>query len=229
VSRSPLTVAGRFLSGLVAALVLTARLAGRALGWLGTAARSLARSTVRWLGWLRASLADLAGPTRRHVVGPVRVGLLGRRPGVSLLAVLLAPVLALAVAWALSGVGFDAVREAVVGTWTGRDPALVVLLAAAALVALGAASSAVNSGLLPTTLLVSAPVFGAGLLRYGTEPTVLSLGPVVSLPEAVGVATLLAVAFGVPLACGGFLLGAALRRVFRVFEGGREPLSGHEA
>jgi len=228
-SQDPSTVVGRLLVTLVTALGLAARVASRAVGSLVTVARSLTTGTARAVGWCRERLARLAVPVRQVVTGPLRTALLGRRSEVSVLTTLLAPVLALTVAWALSGVGFDAVREAVVGTWTGRDPHLMVLLAAAALVALGAASSAVDSGLLPTTLLVMAPVFGVGLLRYGTEPTVLSLGPVVSLPDAVGVAALLAVAFGVPLACCGFLLGRALRRVFSVFEGGREPMSGHEA
>jgi hypothetical protein len=228
-SRDPSTVVSRLLAALTTALGLAARFASRAIGSLVAVGRSFAKGTVRAVGWCRERLDRLAGPVRRAVAGPLRTALLGRRSEVSVLTTLLAPVLALTVAGALSGVGFDAVREAVVGTWTGRDPHLVVLLAAAALVALGAASSAVNSGLLPTTLLVMAPVFGVGLLRYGTEPTVLSLDPVVSLPEAVGMAALLAIAFGVPLACAGFLLGRALRRVFGVFEGGREPLSGHEA
>jgi hypothetical protein len=226
VSRDALHATARRLSTLLAtALVLTYRLFGRLLAGSRRLARHVARLFDRAVGVLAG-----AGTGARETLAPaLRVALLGRRSEVSVLATLLAPGLALAVAWALSGVGFDAVREAVVGTWTGRDPALVVLLAAAALVALGTASSAVNSGLLPTTLLVVAPVFGAGLLRYGTEPTVLSLGPVVSLPDAVGVAALLAVAFGGPLACCGFLFGVALRRVFHVFDGGREPLSGHEA
>lgn len=228
-SWSPPTVLERSLAGLVAAVVLTYRLARRAVRWLVDTVHSLAAGATDSIRRTRTFTGDGIAPSLGVIVRPLRVVLFGRRPGVSVLAALLAPILALTAAWAVgTSVGFDPVREWVVGTWTGRDPHLPVLLAAAALVAVGAASAAVNSGLLPTSLLVAAPVFGVALTRYGTEPMVLSLGPVVSLPDAVAVAALLAVAFGLPLALAGFLLGGALRRVFRVFEGGREPVLGHE-
>lgn len=136
----------------------------------------------------------------------------------SLLAVLLTPVLAAATAWWVgSTFGYATLEAWVRGTWYGTNPSLVVFLGVAALVGLGAVSAARNSGLLPTTLLVSAPIFGAAVTRYGTDASYAWGTSVVSLPEAVGVALAFAVAFGVPIAVCGFLVGAALRRVLAVF------------
>jgi hypothetical protein len=93
----------------------------------------------------------------------------------------------------------------------GTNPSTLVFVAVAVLVALGAVSAAVNSGLVPTTLLVAAPVFGATVTRYGTEVRYSWGTGVVSLPDAVAVAAAVAAVFGVPLAVCGFLLGAGLK------------------
>ena len=171
----------------------------------------------------------LTGPVRRTLAGPVRTGLVGRRAEVSLLAVLLAPVLATVTAWWVgTTVGYATLEGWVRGTWTGADPQFAVFLGLAALLAVGTASAAVNSGLVPTTALAAAPVFGAAVTRYGTTVTYSWGTAVVSLPDAVGVAAVLALAFGVPLGVASFLLGAALRRVSRVFGDDGGPTSRPE-
>lgn len=161
----------------------------------------------------------LAGPARQFVTGPLRTVLLGRETSRSLVALLSAPVLALGVAWWVgSTVGYESLVASVRGTWFGTDPSLAVFAAFAALFLLAAASAAVNSGLLPTTLLVSAPIFGAAVTRYGTTVTYAWGAEVVSLPNAVGTATAIAVGFGIPVAVVGFLLGAVLRRAVTALE-----------
>lgn len=85
-----------------------------------------------------------------------------------------------------------------------------------------------NSGDLPTGVLVSATVFGAAVTRYGTEVTYSSRSAAVSLPDAVGLAVLIAVVFGVPIALVGFLLGSAVRRVVTAVGGGSGPSSRPE-
>jgi len=158
-----------------------------------------------------------AGPVRRIVTGPVRVGLLGRRTDLSLLAVVLAPVGAVVAAtWVGSTVGFETVEAWVRGTWYGTDPRLTVFVAVGVLVGLGTVYSGLNSGLVPTTLVTAGAVFGVAVTRYGTTVSRAGEQAVVSLPEAVGVASLVAVAVGVPLAGCGFVLGVALRRLTRV-------------
>jgi hypothetical protein len=160
------------------------------------------------------------------VVGPVRVVLLGHRRDASLLITLFSPVLALGTAWWVgSTVGYDVVTTWVRGTWLGTAPSLAVFLALGGLLALGALSAAVNSGLLPTGLLVSAPVFGAAVTRYGTTVASSWGSRVVSLPDALGMASLIAVGFGIPIAIASFTLGRALRRVVRVYGGRAEPPS----
>jgi ABC-type glycerol-3-phosphate transport system permease component len=131
-------------------------------------------------------------------------------------------------AWCVRSVGgYTMLEGAAHGTWTGADPSAVVFLGLAALLALGTVSVAINSGLLPTGLLVAAPVFGAAVTRYGTE-TSARFGPeVVSLPEAVGMAGLVAVGVTVPVTVAAFLLGYAVRRLVRVF-GGAGPTSRPE-
>lgn len=204
---------------------------------------SLVVSTLAWLAaalwtlssWVRAVGAAAAGlvratlnrthrvlePATRRAVGPVRAGLVGRRLDVSLVAVLLAPLLALVTAWWVgSTVGFGTLADWVVGTWTGRDPVFVVFLAAGALVGLGAVSAGVNSGLVPTVLLVAGPLFGAGVTRYGTHHPLYRSTEVVSLPEALAAGGAVAVAFGVPLGLVGFCLGVGVRRVAAVLRGG---------
>lgn len=162
----------------------------------------------------------LAGPLRRTLAGPVRTALLGRRVEVSLAVSLLAVPLAAGAAWWVAGIGFETLGAWAEGTWYGTDPNAAVLLAAAALVALAAASAAINSGLLPTALLAAGPVFGAAVTRYGTTVERGTGTAVVSLPEAVGVAALFALAVGLPLATAGFVLGAAARRAVLVFADG---------
>ncbi|WP_435118945.1 hypothetical protein [Halolamina sp. C58] len=161
----------------------------------------------------RRAVELLAGPGKRFVTGPLRAALLGRETRRSLGALLSAPVLALAVAWWVgSTVGYATLVAWVRGTWFGTAPSLAVFAAVAALLLLATASAAVNSGLLPTTLLVSAPIFGAAVTRYGTTVTYAWGAEVVSLPNAVGTATAIGLGFGVPIAVAGFLLGSVLRR-----------------
>jgi uncharacterized BrkB/YihY/UPF0761 family membrane protein len=170
----------------------------------------------------------LDGPVRRALAGPVRAALFGRRTEVALVVALFAPLLAAAAAWVIGGIGFETLLDWAEGTWDGTDPSSFVLLSAAALVALAAVSAAVNSGLVPTTLLVAGPVFGAAITRYGTTVERVYGAHVVSLPEAVGVAALLALAVGVPLALAGFVLGAAARRVVRTLTDGPAGSVGPE-
>ncbi|MFC6940345.1 hypothetical protein ACFQE8_10280 [Salinirubellus sp. GCM10025818] len=182
--------------------------------------RSLAAGTA-------AGIRDLlGGPVRRALVGPVRTALLGRRAEVSLAVALSGLVLAVGAAWWVGDLGFETLLRWVEGTWAGTDPRAFVLAGAAALVALAAVSAGVNSGLVPTTMLVAGPVFGAAVTRYGTTVERGTGTAVVSLPEAVGVAALFAVAVGLPLAAVGFVLGVAARRVVHVFAdgSGRPPV-----
>ena len=205
------------------------------------AGRSVASTTWNLLRWLvralraRGNIARdrtstlLSGPVKRFVVGPLQVILLGKRRDVSLLVLLLAPALALGTAWWVgSTVGYETVAEWVRGTWYGTSPSVPVFIAAALLVALAAISAAVNSGLLPTTVLVAAPLFGTAVTRYGTEVTYSWGTTTVSLPEAVGVATMLSFTFGLPLAVCGFLVGSAVRRIVAVIAGGPGPSSNPE-
>ena len=188
------------------AVLATYRFLRRALDRLGSGLRTLWRRGTQWASEL------LSGPVQRFVTGPLRVVLLGRRTGLSLLAVLASPALALATAWWVgSESGYAALVSSVRGTWFGTDPSLAVFGAVTALLLLAAGSAAVNSGLLPTTLLVSGPVFGAAVTRYGTTVTYTWGTEVVSLPNAVGMATLLALVIGVPIAVAGFLLGSSAR------------------
>ena len=159
-------------------------------------------------------MSEFSEPTKRFVTGPLRAFLLGRRSSRSLLAVLSAPALALATAWWVgSTVGYESLVGAVRGTWFGTDPSIATFAAVAALLLLAAGSAVANSGILPTTLLVSAPIVGAALTRYGTTVTYTWGAEVVSLPNAVGTAILLGFGFGIPIAVLGFCLGAAARRV----------------
>ncbi|QGA83203.1 putative membrane protein [Halomicrobium sp. LC1Hm] len=191
-----------------------------ALGWTWT----IARSTL--VSGTRKGRSLLSGPVKRGLAGPVRDALLGRRVAVSLLAGLLsAPLALLTTWWVRSTMGYTTLEAWVRGTWYGTEPALVVFLGVAALLVLATASAAVNSGLVPTTLLVAGPVFGVGVARYGTTVTYEYGASVVSLPDAVAIAALFAVAFGTPIAVCGFVLGSALRRVTAVLADGAGPLS----
>jgi hypothetical protein len=196
------------------------------LAWFG---RLFARTRSLVAAVVTATRDALAGPVRRALVGPVRTGLLGRRPEISLAVALLAPLLAAATAWWVGGLGFETLLRWAEGTWYGTDPNAVVFISVAVLLALAAVSTAVNSGLVPTFALVAGPVFGAAVTRYGTTVERGTGTAVVSLPEAVGVATLFAVAVGLPLALAGFVLGVAARRVVRtLLDGvGRPGAPGH--
>jgi hypothetical protein len=196
------------------------RLAWHALRRLLSPLRSLGAAAVRRAGDV------FSGPVTAFVYGPLRVGLFGMRRDVSVLVVLVSPVLALGTAWWVgSQVGYQTLTAWVRGTWYGTDPAVALFLAVAGLLALGAISAGINSGLLPTGLLVSAPVFGAAVTRYATTVTYSWGQRVVSLPDAVGTAVLFAFAFGVPIAVAGFVLGCGLRRVARTLGGRTGPSS----
>ena len=207
------TAADRAVSTLVFAATLLVNATASAAGRLWRSLRRVA-SRLRSL-WQRGKrgVGELSGPAKRFAAGPLRAFLLGRRTGRSLLVTLSSPVLALAAAWWVgSTVGYERLAASVRGTWFGTDPSLAVFAAVGALLLLAAVSAAANSGILPTTLLVSAPVFGAALTRYGTTVTYTWGTEVVSLPNAVGVAVLLGIGFGVPIAVVGFPLGAVARR-----------------
>lgn len=200
--------------------------------------RSIASTTWRLFRWLAHGIQSLSttaygragavlfGPVKQFVVGPLRVALLGKRRDVSLLITLISPVLALATAWWVgSTIGYETLTTWVRGTWFGTAPSLTVFLIVGSLLALGAVSAGVNSGLLPTGLIVSAPIFGASITRYSTTVTYSWGSQVVSLPNAAGVATLFALGFGIPITIGGFIIGRALSRVVRVYGGRTGPSS----
>jgi len=207
------SAADRAVSTLVfaAALLVDATTSAASLLWraLGDVARRLHSAWRRG----RGSASELSGPAKRFATGPLRAFLLGRRTGRSVVLTLSSPVLALATAWWVgSTVGYESLVASVRGTWFGTDPALPVFAAVGALLLLAAASAAANSGVLPTTLLVSAPVFGAALTRYGTTVTYTWGAEVVSLPSAVGFAVVIGVGVGAPIAVVGFCLGFLTRR-----------------
>ena len=212
---------------LTAAVAWTASAASTTLARLRSTLGSVgARVRTGSLTLARRTHGLLAGPVRETIAGPVRDVVIGRRSDVSILVVLSAPVLALGTAWWVeSTAGYPALEAWVRGTWYGTDPSLAVFLGVALLLALGAVSAAVNSGVVPTTVLVSGAIFGAAVTRYGTE---VASGPgltVVSLPDAVVFAAAFAVGFGVPIAVCGFLIGVGVRRLARVITGDSGPSS----
>lgn len=162
----------------------------------------------------------MSSETARNGLG-VREILFGRSAAVSIATVVLASVLAVATAlWTGATVGADQFAEWTVSTWTGESSHEIVFLTAAALVVLGAAVAAFNSGLIPTFVLVASPLFGVGLARLGTESVVAGTTHTVSLGEAAADATGAAVVIGIPLAVAGFLLGVGIRRTMRGLSGG---------
>jgi hypothetical protein len=214
------------------ALLLTAsRWLGRTVRAVGrrlwTAIGSLAQYTLTTTNTVTTNTRRLfAAFWDSRVRTILQQGLVGRRLDVSLLLCLLAPVLAIGTLWWVgSTMGYGALEAAVRGTWTGHAPALGVFLAVAALLTLAAISAALNSGLLPTTVLVAAPIFGAAVTRYGTTVTDSWGTAVVSLPEAVGVGLVVGVGFGAPIAVSGFVLGVGLRRVGSVLGADGKPLT----
>lgn len=215
-----LVMTGKRIAGVIYSMGLTMwdilqRLA-YALGSLGTTAYS------------KSSMV-LSGPVKQFVAGPLRAVLLGKRRDASLLVALLSPVLALITAWWVgSTVGYETLTVWVRGTWFGTEPSLAIFLGVSGLLVLGAISAGVNSGLLPTGLLVGAPIFGAAVTRYGTTVTYTWGSQVVSLPNAVGMAILFALGLGVPVTVSGFVLGRALHHVVRVCGGQSGPSSAVE-
>jgi len=198
---------------------------GLVLGAVWTALQALFRSTtalLRRVAGLVAvgadSLRDLArraraatdAPATRTAAGVVRSGLFGRRRDLTAAILVAAPVLALASAWGVGAtVGFHSLYDWSVGTWYGTAPRIWVFVAVGALAALGIASAAANSGLVPTALLVAAPVFGAGLTSYGTA---FGIYDTVSLPAAAQVGAAAALVVGLPLGACAFVVGVGLRR-----------------
>ncbi len=166
----------------------------------------------------RRLLAKRSAVPFDRLSGTLRTALFGRRLDVSAVVLFVAPVLALATHYWASSVGYRQIRGWVHGTWFGTDPRLVVFLGVGALLALAALSAASNAGLLPTALLVTAPVFGVAFARYGLN---LQYYGTVGIPNAVEVGVALAVAFGVPIACGGFVLGTVVRRTVNTLRGDR--------
>ena len=170
-------------------------------------------------------LRRLSGPTVRTLTGPVATAAFGRRADVSASTLVLAPALAVATEWwVATRLGWPTVRAWVLGTWYGTDPRVAVFVWAAALIALAAASAAVNSGVVPTTLLVAGPLFGVAFTRYGT-PAGRTGEAVVSLPDAAFVGAGLALLYGVPLALAGFVVGVGVRRAARGLGGVPDRLS----
>jgi hypothetical protein len=199
---------------------------GRAYGavvvtvaWLASNAGTIWRRGHSWLARAvdRASAALGAAPLGAGV-DILRRGLFGRRLDISAaLVVLVAPALAAGANYWAAGVGYLRIQQWVRGTWYGTDPQTAVFLAAGGLVALAAASAAANSGLVPTTVLAAGPVFGAAFTRYGL---VLEPYGTVSLPNAVGIGLLVALAFAVPFACVGFVVGTVARLIATRVESG---------
>ncbi|WP_152040121.1 hypothetical protein [Salinigranum salinum] len=192
---------------------VASRSVSRLLSWVTLAGLLVVSSARDTLDWATSAYSD--APIR-ETSRLLWSGLLGRRPDVSLLVVLLALPLALVTNYWAVGVGYPRIDRWVRGTWFGTNPQLVVFVALGALVALAVLSAALNSGLVPTTVLVTLPLFGVAFSRYGQT---LEPYGTVGLPNAVGVGVLLAVGFGVPIACAGFALGIAARRVTDVFRG----------
>jgi hypothetical protein len=166
------------------------------------------------------------GSVKEFLAGPLRVALLGKRRDVSLFVTLLSPVLALVTAWWVASTsGYETLTTMVRGTWFGTAPSLLVFLAVGGVLALGAVSAGVNSGLLPTAVLVRAPIFGASVTGYWTAVNHELGSQVVSLPNAVGVAFLFGLCVGIALAVAGFPVGRTLSRVVHAYGDGAGPPS----
>lgn len=178
---------------------------------VGTRVNTAVRRGTAWF------VALARGPVSRFVRGPVTTCLCGRRAAVSVVLLGLAPVLAaLAAGVVTATTGYPPLERWLVETWTGTDPQAVVFMGVALLVGLAAASAAVEGGLVPTTGLVAAPLFGVAVTRYGTVTTTRFGEHVVSLPDAVAFALSVAAVGGVSIGVVGYGLGAGLRRAGRV-------------
>jgi len=191
------------------------------LRWLATV---LATGVVTLLGWtgaglhrLGAAVAGLRGPVVRVVRGPLAALVLGRRAAVSVILAGVAPVLAVLTAGLVATtVGYHPLERWLVGTWTGTDPRVAVFVGAALLVGLAAAGAIARAGLVPTGVLVAAPVFGVAVTRYGTTVSTYGGERIVSLPEAVAIAAGVAAVGSVAVVVVGYPLGAATRRAARI-------------
>jgi|GEM_PF-2865746 len=188
------------------------------LRWLVTALGAVTRRAVRWTGGAARRVGRVVrGPVARLVYGPVTTLLFGRRAAVSIILVGLAPALAaLAAGVVATTTGYPPLERWLVDTWTGTDPRAAVFAGGALLLGLAAASGAVEGGLIPTSVLVAAPLFGVAVTRYGTTVST-HFGPrVVSLPEAVAFALGVAAVGGVTAAVVGYGVGAGCRRAGRI-------------
>jgi hypothetical protein len=137
------------------------------------------------------------------------------------LAVVVTPVLALATEWwVVNSYGYRQIDSWVIGTWTGTNPQLLVFAGVAILMAISAAFTVLNSGIIPATLLAMAPIFGIGFTRYGLT---FEYYGTVGIPEATAFAGFVAVMFGVPIGAVGFLIGTVLRKGIAHFDGNRGP------
>lgn len=180
-----------------------------------TRAVSAGATTARWSRTGTSAVPGVVvtaatSRTTRRLARRLGQGILGVRPEWTAVAIGVAPVVAVVTEWwVVTTAGYLAVESWVVGTWTGTDPHLVVFVGVVSLVAVSAAYTAMNSGVIPATLLVMAPVFGIGFARYGL--TLASSGTV-GIPEATAFASLLAVAFGIPIGVTGFAVGTIIRR-----------------
>lgn len=201
--------------------------AGASLRWsLARAGASVDWSVSRVKRASETTRALLTGQTARDLTRRTWHGLVGRRLDVSLVAVLLAPLVAVGTHWwTVRTVGYVQIRDWTVGTWNGTDPQVAVFLAVAVLLAAAVCSVYYNSGLLPTTVLVAGPVFGVAFARYGLT---LDHYGTVGLANATGIGLLLAAGFAAPIAAAGFVLGTALRRVVATLRGGNGSLSAPE-
>jgi len=175
------------------------------VNWL---VRHLSASVVRARSSVHVDGDRLAGNLHQAWVGALwnrlYVGLIGRESAISMLFVVVSPVLAYLANYWTVGVGYLTLVDWVQGTWYGTDPEMTVFVGVTILLAIGTLSAWLNAGLVPTSIIVMAPVFGLAFGSYGTE---LAAYGVVSLPQAVEFGIILSTAFGVPIAIAGFAIG----------------------
>jgi len=181
------------------------------LRWLVSAlVAGVHRAGIRVAGVVR-------GPVSRFVRGPLATLLFGRRTAVSIILVGLAAIVAALTAGVVTATtGYPPLERWLAETWTGTDPQAAVFVGGTLLLGLAAASAVVEGGLVPTTTLVAAPLFGVAITRYGTVVTTHYGEYVVSLPEALAFAFAVAAVGGVTVGVVGYGVGAGLRRAGRV-------------
>jgi hypothetical protein len=195
---------------------------GRGRSWLAERARDAGPVVGRRVGSLKRTLSDhlsaaLEAETTKRVLGGVTAGLLGVRREVSVAALLAAPLLALGtVWWVVTTTSYRRIESMAVGTWTGTNPAPLVFLGVAAIVGLAALFTALNSGLIPATVLAMAPTFGIGFARYGLTAEYYGT---VGIPDATAIGAMVAAAIGLPLGLTGFATGTVVRRAVRYLDG----------